>query len=221
MSAPTEHSQVKVWDPAVRILHWGIVLGFLVAYLTEDEFLSLHVWAGYLVAALVALRLVWGFVGPKHARFADFVYAPPKVAKYLAELVEFRARRYLGHSPGGGAMIVVLFAALALGVVSGVWVYAVSFERGPLASFAHPNADSDSGSAQAESNGQMREESSLPWDEVHEAIVNLTVLLVIVHVLAVLLVSMLHKENLVRAMITGMKRAPDQQAETIRDSPDK
>ena len=95
---------VRIWDPFVRLSHWIVALGFFVAYLTEDDLLTVHVWAGYVVGGLVVLRLIWGFIGPRHARFTDFVYGPRSVLSYLLDLVLFRAKRYLGHSPAGGSM---------------------------------------------------------------------------------------------------------------------
>ena len=94
---------VRVWDPLVRIGHWLLAVGFVVAYLTEDDFETLHVWAGYLVGAIVVVRVIWGFVGPRHARFADFAYTPRLVFSYLMALLRGGSKRYLGHSPAGGA----------------------------------------------------------------------------------------------------------------------
>jgi cytochrome b len=73
---------VLVWDPAVRLFHWSLAVAFLVAYVTEDHWERLHVNAGYLIGILVALRLLWGFVGPPHARFSDFVRSPREVMAY-------------------------------------------------------------------------------------------------------------------------------------------
>jgi len=91
MNAETAHQgQVKVWDLFVRIFHWTLVAAFAVAYVTEDEAMALHVWAGYLVGGLVLARIVWGFVGPKHARFSEFICGPANAWGYLIDLFLFR-----------------------------------------------------------------------------------------------------------------------------------
>src|SRR5512139_1769556 len=95
LDSSTETPQILVWDRFVRVGHWLIAGGFLVAYLTEDDLLTVHVWAGYLVGAVVCLRIVWGFIGPKHARFGDFLYSPRQALRYLNDVVHRRAKRYL------------------------------------------------------------------------------------------------------------------------------
>ena len=101
MRTPVQH-QILVWDPFVRLFHWSLVVGFAVAYLTEDDLLTVHVWAGYLVGVLIVARVIWGFVGPRYARFSDFLYDPASTLRYVRELILLRAKRHLGHSPGGG-----------------------------------------------------------------------------------------------------------------------
>ena len=111
---------VKIWDPIVRIGHWTLVLAFFIAYFTEDDFLTQHVWAGYVVGAVVLVRLIWGFVGSKHARFRDFVRSPSGTLGYMRDLTRGSARRYLGHNPAGGAMVVAHLLCITVTVFSGL-----------------------------------------------------------------------------------------------------
>ena len=164
-----------------------LVATFFIAYLTEDDLLTVHVWAGYVVGALVVARIVWGFIGPQHARFSDFVYAPGETLRYVRDLLLFRAERHLGHSPGGGVMIVLLLAFLAATVVTGLVVYGGEQQAGPLA-------------------GMLSKDFAESFEEVHELIANITLALVLAHIAAVVLARFVFRENLVRAMVTGYKR---------------
>jgi cytochrome b len=124
--------KVRVWDPLVRIGHWVLVLAFATAYLVEDGPQWLHNYAGYLVAAVVVLRVAWGVIGPRHARFADFVTGPRRVIGYMQGLATGQAHRHVGHSPAGGAMTVALLIALAATALSGMATLAVDDGAGPL-----------------------------------------------------------------------------------------
>ncbi|HEY5597490.1 MAG TPA: cytochrome b/b6 domain-containing protein [Kiloniellales bacterium] len=214
----TKTALIRVWDPLVRIGHWSVVAGFFVAYFTEDDLLRLHAWAGYLVGAVVALRIVWGFVGTRHARFADFIYRPRTVISYARDLFAFRARRYLGHSPAGGAVIVAVLVMLAATVYSGLVAYALEENRGPLAPYvwqtpaqavpaaaADDKGDDDLGDDNGDkaTGGEARSES---WKELHEALSDATLILILFHIGGVAWASYAHRENLVRSMITGDKR---------------
>jgi cytochrome b len=191
-SAESAHDapMVPVWDRFVRIAHWTIVVGFFAAYFSEDDLLTLHVWAGYVVGVLALLRVVWGLIGPEQARFTDFLYRPAEVLAYLRDLVRGRGRRYLGHSPGGGAMVVALLIGLLAVVGTGLVLYAIEDHAGPLAGLI---ASTGRGGV---------------WEEAHEVIANLVLVLVGLHVAGVLLASHVHHENLIKAMVTGRKRAP-------------
>jgi cytochrome b len=205
---------IRVWDAFVRLFHWSVAVGFFVAYFTEDGPITLHVWAGYVVGVLVVLRIVWGCIGPEHARFSSFIFPPGTVLRYLWDLLLERAKRYLGHSPGGGAMVLVLLIGLLGTVGTGLVLYAFEENAGPLAPFvssASPSGqaqpamerEGDEGYESAEGSGEL-------WEEWHEVIANVVLVLVILHVAGVLLASCVHHENLTRAMVTGRKRAPSE-----------
>lgn len=180
--------EVYVWDPFVRLFHWTLVVAFTVAYvLTDEDVLKIHVWSGYVVGALVVARVIWGFVGPEHARFTDFVYAPGASLRYVRDLILFKAERHLGHSPGGGAMVVTLLVFLAATVITGLLVYGGDQQAGPLA-------------------GMFTKEFGKSFEGVHELIANITLALVLAHISAVILASFVFRENLPRAMFTGYKR---------------
>jgi cytochrome b len=172
--APT----VKVWDPVVRIFHWCLVISFAVAWLSGDELKRLHIWAGYAAAALVAFRIIWGLAGGHYARFSQFVRAPADVAGYIGDIVRGRERRYLGHNPAGGAMIVALIVGLVGVSVTG-WMFTTDTFWG------------------------------VAWvEDTHAILANMLLALVGLHVAGVVLASLRHHENLIRAMVTGRKRRP-------------
>jgi cytochrome b len=197
---------VRVWDPLVRIGHAILILGFAIAFITEGEPAWLHEWAGYAVGATVATRIVWGFVGPRNARFASFVVAPAAALTYLRRLLVFAAPRHLGHSPAGGIMVVALLASLAVTTLSGVAYLGMSRARGPLAPLL--GAEAAALQAAADQRGERKFRRPGRWlKEIHEAAANITLLLVIAHVGGVVLASVAHRENLPRAMITGRKAA--------------
>jgi cytochrome b len=179
-----------VWDPLVRVFHWSLVGAFAVAWITGDELLDLHLLAGYLILFLVLFRLVWGVIGTRHARFSDFVRGPSTTMDYLKDVAAFRARRYLGHNPAGGAMVIALLLLLTATGISGLAVYGAEEAAGPFAGFF---------SGRSHYWGEILE-------ELHEFLANLTLLLVAFHVAGVLLASLQHGENLVRSMFNGRKR---------------
>jgi len=201
-------NRVSVWDPAVRIAHWLLVLAFAVAYLTAEEETDgpdlVHVWGGYVVGAIIAFRVIWGFVGPQHARFSDFVCGPAAALKYLADLMRGRAKRYLGHSPAGGVMVLALLVCLAGTVGTGLIAYGEQ-GKGPLAGMVTVAP----GQSNSETLGEKQENEESLAGELHDTLANLTLVLVVFHVLGIALASYVHRENLVSAMINGRKRDKD------------
>lgn len=176
---PALPSSVPVWDPFVRFFHWTLGLAFALAWASAEEWSWLHDLVGYTIMILVILRLAWGLVGTRHARFTSFLHSPAQVLAYLRGLALGRPRHYTGHNPAGGWMVVALLAMLLVTGLTGILL-------------------EDGGDGMLE--------------ELHEGAASLTLLLVGVHVAGVLISSLLHGENLVRAMWTGRKTAEHEDA---------
>ncbi|MDD5322740.1 MAG: cytochrome b/b6 domain-containing protein [Methylococcales bacterium] len=181
------HELIKVWDLPLRIFHWLLVAGFFVAYLTEDELLTIHVWAGYLVSGLLLFRLIWGFIGNEHARFSNFLCSPVKSVVYVKDVIALKSKRYIGHNPAGALMIMLLLISLLMTSITGFIVYGADQGAGPLAIMA----------------GSRYEKI---WEEVHEFFANFTLLLVFVHIAGVAVESYIHRENLAKSMWHGYKK---------------
>lgn len=175
--APGARPMVRVWDPLVRLFHWSLVAAFVTAWLTPHGATgALHQAAGLLAAGLVALRILWGFVGSRHARFADFVRPPRAVLAYLGDIAAGREARFLGHNPAGGAMVLALMAGMLVTALTG-WMMTTDRYFG------------------------------VDWvEELHSLATDGMAVLVLLHVGGVILATLRHRESLVRAMVTGLKR---------------
>lgn len=169
------HTAVKVWDLVVRVFHWSTVSLFTLAYFFESP-RSLHLWLGYSLMAVLVVRIIWGFVGTRHARFSEFVPGPSRLGTYLARLLEGTERRHLGHNPAGGAMIIAMMGTI-VGIGFTGWMMGLDAYWG---------------------------EDWV--ENLHEILVNIALVLIAIHVFGVIFSSLRHRENLVAAMITGFKR---------------
>jgi cytochrome b len=171
----------------VRIFHWTLVLSFLAAWITGDELMTPHVWAGYLISVLLLTRTVWGIIGTPHARFRDFVYSPAVIRGYIRKMFSRSEPRYLGHNPAGGMMVTLLILSLMITAISGVALYGNTDLAGPMAGIFQSGTSADI------------------LEEVHEFFANFTLFLVILHVGGVIWSSFAHRENLAKSMLTGIK----------------
>ena len=214
-----------VWDPLIRVFHWSLVLTFTLSYLTGDEFETVHAYSGYLILALISVRIVWGFIGTKHARFSDFVRPLPEAISYLRGLVTGDAKKYTGHNPAGGLMVLALLSSITITGITGLKAYGVE-GHGPLAStptetisetrlnsveanstYMKSADDDDHDKQYKNAEHNEHDEEDEVWEELHEFFANFTVLLIILHVLGVYISAYRHKEKLVNAMITGYKES--------------
>jgi cytochrome b len=169
---------IRVWDPLVRAFHWMLALSFAVAWFSSEHSGRLHELAGYAAGVLVLARVAWGYFGSRYARFSQFMQPPAAVAAYLRSIATGAERRYIGHNPAGGAMIIVLLASIMATAATG-WMLTTDTFWGSLA-----------------------------VQRVHSILAHGVLLLVLVHLGGVALASVRHRENLVRAMVIGDKRAP-------------
>jgi cytochrome b len=168
---------IRVWDPLVRTFHWTLALSFAVAWISSEHSGRLHELAGYVAGVLVLARVAWGFSCSGYARFSQFVRPPAAVAAYLRSIATGAERRFIGHNPAGGAMIVVLLASVMATAATG-WMLTTDAFWGSLA-----------------------------VQRVHSFLAHGVLLLVLAHLGGVALASVRHRENLMRAMVTGNKRA--------------
>jgi cytochrome b len=115
----SETLTIEVWDLFVRVFHWSLVAAFAIAWTSAEYWPSLHEQTGYFIATLIVLRIVWGFIGPRYARFNQFIRPLADVREYLAALAQARPTAHIGHNPAAGWMVIMLLSVLALTVFSG------------------------------------------------------------------------------------------------------
>lgn len=188
-----QRAWVPVWDLFVRVFHWGTAAGFAAAYLSgEFKANELHILVGYAVTLLLIARLVWGFIGTPYARFSALHIAPADVVRYLKSLRTAHPLHYAGHNPLGALMVVALLCMLTGICASGLIILgAIEFE-GPLQFLTATFSDHQAYTAR----------------DIHELLAKITLVLVALHILGAISASIQHRENLIRAMITGKKFLP-------------
>lgn len=169
---------IFVWDAFVRFSHWGIALLFFANYFITEDGEAAHRLLGYALMGLLSLRIVWGFIGPRHARFASFWPTPGKVKAHLKALLYNEEDTHLGHNPLGAVMVFNLLASLAFLGGSG-WLAETDMFWGV---------------------GWV--------EELHEFLASYVLASVGLHLLGVLFETKRSKINLVKAMITGIKTLP-------------
>lgn len=175
-SAAASTPAVKVWDPFVRIFHWSLVTCIVLNQFVLEAGETAHEWTGYTASALVLLRLVWGFVGSRHARFADFFPTPQRLGRHLQALRRGEQPHYDGHNPLGALMMLALMVlVLSLGLTG--WLQTTDAYWG--------------------------EEWLM---ELHEWLANGLLLAAGLHAAAAIVMGRLERTRLIHAMITGHKQ---------------
>lgn len=175
-TTPRTRDAVKVWDPFVRIFHWSLVSCVLLNYFVIDDGEDIHQWLGYAASALVGLRIVWGFIGTRHARFADFFPTPARLRDHWSAMRAGRPDHHVGHNPLGALMMLALMAVvIALGI-----------------------------SGFLQTTDTFWGEEWL--QELHEWLASALIALAGLHAAAAIIMGRIERTNLVAAMFTGVKQ---------------
>lgn len=187
---PATVERVKIWDPALRLFHWALVIAVVSAWGLGEfgpDIMTLHFYAGYAVCGLLAFRLIWGFVGPKTARFGHFIYGPKTVLTYLSGMFKREPSYWPGHNPVGAfaafALLAILIAQAATGLMSDPDDFV---NVGPLAS-------------------TVGYDMATLSNRLHHLLSKAVMIIVVLHIAAIFFYKIWKRENLVTPMVTGWK----------------
>lgn len=205
-----EEQPVPVWDLGVRVFHWALVLLVITSFVTMKaatkigaNAMTYHAWAGYAILTLLLFRIVWGFVGGTHARFASFIRGPGAVIAYMKGMFDRAGHKQsatLGHNAMGGLSVVAMLLVLLFQAGSGLFTNVEDYGfEGPLYKW-------------------VGKELSDKLTSLHHFNEKFIIALVILHIAAILFYLLFHKENLVRPMVTGVKRVAGNVAQSRHGS---
>jgi len=186
------HERVAVWDGPVRVVHWSMVLLFVLLVVTGlrgGDALPWHMGFGQALLALVLFRVLWGFVGSRNARFGSFVRGPRAAASYVRSRIRRAPEVHATHNPIGGWMVIALLAAMLAQIGAGLFTNDDILWDGPLV--RHVSKD-----------------TSDALSSFHRRFAWVVVTLATLHVLAVIAYLAVFRENLAKAMVDGMKSLP-------------
>jgi cytochrome b len=199
----TEHAQARRWDPLVKITHWGIAAVVVVNALIVGEGSVAHIYAGYTLAALLGLRLLWGVIGPVSARFRSFTPSPTKVIAHWRDIRSGVHVAHVSHNPVGALMVYALWACLAVIIASGIGMAGAppaidaSISTGQFVSDEY-REETYGGEAEESATGEL-------FEEVHEVAVNLLYLLIALHIAGVAFETVRSGKRTITAMLPGGK----------------
>ena len=211
MAPPRTNTQFRaqpprLWDPVVRLTHWGIAAAVLVnALLTEGGSLW-HVSLGWAAMALLLLRLVWGGLGPKEARFSAFPPNPAAALRHLRQMVVGKVEPYPSHNPAGAMMVYAFWVTLAAVIVSGLILTGgdtpmqIAEDKAAVAS-GDWSVLIDEDAAETTDTEDTAAMNTI--EEVHEVAANLLLLLAALHIAGVFVESRAMRRNLLAPMLLG------------------
>ncbi len=199
----TEHTPTRRWDPLVKITHWGVAAVVVVNALIVGEGSIAHIYAGYTLAALLALRILWGFIGTYSARFSSFKPSPARALAHIGDIRAGRHEVHKSHNPLGALMAYALWVCLAVIIASGIGMAGAP----PAVDASISTSEFISGEYGEGSEGSEREESQAEelFEEVHEIAVNLLYVLIALHIAGVAFETARSGKRTITAMLPGGK----------------
>lgn len=176
LSNTPKTQQIRVWDILVRVTHWTVAAGITANLFFTQKGSELHQYVGYTVVGLVVIRLLWGLVGTRYARFSDFSPTQSRIKRHLSDINARRIdKQHLGHNPLAAMMMLVLWAVIIGLGISGYLMEAKIFGNREI------------------------------LEEIHEILANSLYLLVPLHIISAIVMSYWERQNLIKSMITGNK----------------
>ena len=198
----------RLWDPVVRITHWGIALSVLLNALVNEGGSIVHVSLGWMVMALLVLRMVWGVLGPTEARFSAFPPNPFAALAHVRHLLAGKVPLHRSHNPAGAMVIYAFWATIAVVVATGLVMTGGATPMQVAADKAAVASGDWSALVAKDAGNEAEEESNLgdAAEEVHEIAANLLLILAALHVAGIGLESRAMRRNLVTPMLFGDRR---------------
>ncbi|MFM7332864.1 MAG: cytochrome b/b6 domain-containing protein [Tabrizicola sp.] len=198
----------SLWDPVVRLTHWGIAVSVLLNALLDEGGSLLHVSVGWIVMALLVMRMVWGVLGPAEARFSAFPPNPITALRHLRQLIAGRVQDYPSHNPAGAMMAYVFWATLAVVTVTGLYMTGGATPMQVAEEKAAVASGDWSALIKADDGESSDEDKSLRHtaEEVHDVAANLLLFLATLHIAGVFVEGRAMRRNLVKPMLLGDTR---------------
>ncbi|KGJ91992.1 cytochrome b/b6 domain-containing protein [Colwellia psychrerythraea] len=178
-----------IWDLPLRIFHWGFALTILAAWYTAEQgadLVEIHMKLGFVALGLIAFRVLWGVIGPKHARFSQFIPSPSKLIAYLRPSKTNKSTA--GHNPLGALMVILMILLISTQAISGLFINDDVFSSGPYY-------------------GSISNDLEKVMKFLHHNVFDFMIAAIVLHIAAITFYWRVKKENLVLPMITGKKTA--------------
>jgi cytochrome b len=202
--------QPRRWDPLVKITHWGIVAAIIINALVVGEGSVLHIWAGYVLVGLLAIRLFWGLIGPMSARFTAFPPSPFRAIAHIRDILAGRKEEHKSHNPLGALMVYAIWMCLIVIAASGIAMAGPPPgldgnlpASGQLLTGGHEGGEYESEAHENEYGEEGESEGEEMMEEIHEVAVNLLYLLIALHLAGVVFETVRSGRRTLTAMLPG------------------